>query len=540
MPRRLLAWAPLGVAAAVLIWHSLQYNFVTDDAYISFVYSRNLAEHGELTFNLGDPVEGYTSFLWTFVLGVLMLVGIPPELSSLVLGTACGIGTLVVTYRILARLEVTAPWRYLPAFLLAFSAGFACWSSGGLETQAFTLLATLSLDAYLTPGGLRRMGVFLALAAMTRPEGVLVAAVFGVHRLALNIALERRWAPSRDELGAIASFAALWLPWFAWRWWYYGYFFPNTYYVKASGRWVSPKLADDMLAGGLYYVKAWLFQSRLVWALPVAALGVVWGRPRRPDATPSPRFVAGTACGALALVYLAYTVSVGGDFMGLHRFIMPVFVLAAIAVALGLDRLAGWIVPRLPAALRRRDLAAHLVAAALVAGFAVTQIQLTARSLRWGNFAPDHGIDTPAFLIAYTEDRATIGRHTRSCFRPGDFSIVGGAGAQPYYARMRGIDVFGLVSDRVAHNEPRIRARAGHTKFASDATLDTYDPTFVFSCYALHPAPEPPRLPCDEGRWLRKGYEKVTLEIPGLREKGTYYTFFARKERAFTCPGRVR
>lgn len=76
-----------------------------------------------------------------------------------------------------------------------------------------------------------------------------------------------------------------------------------------------------------------------------------------------------------------------------------------------------------------------------------------------------------------------------------DFGIVGGAGAQPYYARMRAIDVFGLVSEKVAHGEPRIRARAGHTKWASDALLVAHDPTFVFSCYALHRRP-PTRRRC--------------------------------------------
>src|SRR5256885_17266050 len=86
-------WLLLGVAAVVLIVHSLAYNFVTDDAYISFVYSRNFAEHGELAFNLGTPVEGYTNFLWTLVLGLLAIVGVPPEWSSRVLGTACGLAT---------------------------------------------------------------------------------------------------------------------------------------------------------------------------------------------------------------------------------------------------------------------------------------------------------------------------------------------------------------------------------------------------------------------------------------------------------------
>ena len=73
-----LRWLLVGVAAVVLVAHSLVYNFITDDAYISFVYARNLAEHGELVFNLGQYVEGYTNFLWTALLGLGMVVGIPP------------------------------------------------------------------------------------------------------------------------------------------------------------------------------------------------------------------------------------------------------------------------------------------------------------------------------------------------------------------------------------------------------------------------------------------------------------------------------
>ena len=133
----------LGAAAVVLVVHSLAYNFVTDDAYISFVYARNLAEHGQLTFNLGQPVEGYTSFLWTFVLGLGMVAGIPPEWSSRVLGTACGLATLYVVFRLTERaLGRRTPWAAVPALLLACSSGFACWTSGGLETQLYTLLVT--------------------------------------------------------------------------------------------------------------------------------------------------------------------------------------------------------------------------------------------------------------------------------------------------------------------------------------------------------------------------------------------------------------
>jgi hypothetical protein len=742
-------WVLLGIAAITLVVHSLQFNFVTDDAYISFVFSRNFAEHGELTFNLGDRVEGYTNFSWTVLLGLLMKLGIAPELSSRVLGTLCAIGTLYVAMRTMDRaLGRRSVWAVLPAFLLAWSSGFACWTSGGLETQLFTLLVVASLDAVVAavadPRALRRAAICLALAAMTRPEGPVVAAVLGtvwlVHRwlerrarrpVPEAIALEKLAPPSarvrralavvaaalfvwifleggihmatgydalasalrvpvlpivvllafiglplfglydcaraargnvraleqsgavllvlglsimggslrteivfeiggwnagvvvalasiavgsamlgvafastprkiRPELVAAAWFVGLWTPWFLWRWWYYGYPFPNTYYVKAAGAWTNPDYASQMRDHGLYYVWAWLVQTRLIFALPLVLLGVAAIRPR------TPRFVLGAASGLLLVVYLAYTVTVGGDFMGLHRFIMPLFVVAAIAVTLGLE----WLTRFLPeeqvvfpgslislatmilvaagaityAIVAAPDLVRTLsharmsdprlwlpivtvgglailiigpwsaarggrgsrsglsmaIGLLVVGAFATTQVALTARSLDPGNLAADRGvIDTPAFLIVYTEDRAKIGRAMEPCFSGDDFSIVGGAGAQPYFGRMRSVDVFGLVSDRVAHREPRSRPRAGHTKWGSEQLLAEYDPDFVFSCYRIHRTAAQPQLPC-AGFWLRRGFEHVTIKVPGMLEQGEYYTFLARKDRKFECPARVR
>ena len=182
---------------------------------------------------------------------------------------------------------------------------------------------------------------------------------------------------------------------------------------------------------------------------------------------------------------------------------------------------------------------AVLAGAALVGAFGWSQYKLTRISLQPGNWANDRGIDTPAFLIVYTEDRAAIGRAMAPCFQPADFSIVGGAGAQPYFGRMQGIDVFGLVSQRIAHEEPRVRPRAGHTKFGTDALLADYDPTFVFSCYSITKSSAPlPNLPC-RGFWEARGYEQVSMKIPGLRQSGDLYTFLAKKARHFQCPGLV-
>jgi len=293
------------------------------------------------------------------------------------------------------------------------------------------------------------------------------------------------------------------------------------YYVKAAGPWSNPRLAGEMVDNGYYYIWVWLKQTKVLYASPIIVAGLLLARAR------TPRFVLVDACNMLALFYVPYAISVGGDFMGLHRFIMPLFVIAAIGLALGLERIA-----------TRHALAGAGLAGLVVIGFAITQVMLTRDSVREGNTRPDRGIDTPAFLIVYTEDRAKIGRAMEACFHPDDFSIVGGAGAQPYFGRMRSIDVFGLVSDKIAHREPRIRARAGHTKWGSERLLAEYDPTFVFACYEIHRTPVTPTLPCG-GYWRAQGFEQVTVKVPGLRERGEYYTFLAKKSRNFQCPSRV-
>lgn len=537
--RQIARHAPLAVSAALLVWHAMQYGFVTDDAYISFVYSRNLAEHGELVFNAGmDPVEGYTNFLWTLLLGLLMRVGLGPEGTSLVLGCGFAIGTMVVVYRLSAHLwRGAGAWDHVAPALLAATAGYACWSSGGLETQMFTFWVVLAVHLYARGDedgrALRRAGPVLALAAMTRPEGLLVAAVLGIHRLVFMVARDRRLRPTRDELLCVAYFLSLWAPYFAWRWWYYGYPFPNTYYVKAAGP-AKAGYDEKLRQNGLYYVWQFLRDSGLRWGGVLALVGWL-----APPWRASRRVHAGSAMLALVAVYLAYTVSVGGDFMGLHRFVMPVFPLAALGVVCGL-RVAVDLARRArPRALR---VAAPAAAAALLLAHGATQARLTQRSMRWRNWDADHGIDTPSYLRVYTHDRAVIGQHMHSCFRDDDFVIYGGAGAKPYFGGARGIDVYGLVSERVAHEVPRSNPRAGHNKWAPDALLLEHEPTFIFSCYSIHTKPDNPRWNCGPLPFTRHGYAPVTLEIPGLRQGGPYYSFLVAKDRlaTFDCPGRVK
>ena len=66
----LIALVPFG-------WLAYQFNWVVDDAFISFRYARHLAEGHGLCFNVGENprVEGYSNFLWILVLAPFEMMG---------------------------------------------------------------------------------------------------------------------------------------------------------------------------------------------------------------------------------------------------------------------------------------------------------------------------------------------------------------------------------------------------------------------------------------------------------------------------------
>jgi hypothetical protein len=469
-----LVLAVCAVAAAILVAHSLIWNFVTDDAFISFVYSRNLARHGQLVFNLGEHVEGYTNFLWTVLLAALMKVGLQPELMSRVLGTGAGCATLFVCARASARLR--GEWRLwdaLPALLLAGVPGFACWSSGGLETQLFTLLVTLGATLFLVEEEREHpppwAAVCFGLAALTRPEGLLFFAL----TVAFALALTRR-LPTRGQLIAFGVFVAMVAPHLLWRRWYYGWWLPNTFYIKSSG------LGGAWSQGG-YYLQQLTLQFHL-WIVPLLMAGSLLVKRERRMLT---LYAYATFVVAVFFVYVA---SVGGDFMGLFRFALPVLPLIALCAARALETLC----TRLPSS------ASVPVVALALALHAWHAVRVDRGSFFIG---ADHGIDTPGYLRWYTADRAAIGKWFAQYARPDDYAAVGGAGAQVYYSGMKSLDCFGLSDEHIAHDVPPVSTRPGHQKYAPLDYQLAKKPTLITSAYyRIQSSPFVPP-PSEEQTW---------------------------------------
>jgi arabinofuranosyltransferase len=513
LQKRILVIALLAVSALGLIAHSLVWNFVTDDAFISFVYARNLAEAGQLVFNLGERVEGYTNFLWTVLLAGLMKLHLAPELMSRVLGTVFAIASMWVSARLVratSRDRAPSLWDAVPATMLAVTTGYACWASGGLETQMFTFFVTLGAGRYLRraldgDGADGWTGLWFGLAALTRPEGVLFFALTGVHRLAVLAA--KRHLPTRGDWLAIAAFLALVAPHALWRHHYYGWWLPNTFYIKASG-------GTGTWAQGAYYLYR-MAEALDVWvAIAVALVALVLVRDR------TLRTIAGYILFVTAVFYL-YVASVGGDFMGLYRFVLPVVPLLFVLGAISLRALGERFSPR----------ALGIDAVLLFVAHAAHAVPVTHRAQQIG---ADRGIDTPGFLRWYTADRAAIGKWFGAHRKDDDYAAVGGAGAQVYYSRIPSLDCYGLSDAHIAHDVRPVSNRPGHQKYAPLEYQLAKKPTIVTSNYyrccspAYGNAPFQP-APSEAADWARRGYRYVSVKVPGLSYP--YYSFLLRNDR---------
>jgi hypothetical protein len=527
---RLAAYTLLSIAAAGLVAHALLYPFISDDAYISFRYAHNLAYHNELTFNLGERVEGYTNFLWTVLLGLLLKLRLRPDVMARVLGALFGVAVLVLTHLLtrIYRGGRSSPWDSLGALTLAGTAGFAVWCSGGLETQMFTALGlggmTLYVAEHVGRVRWRLSGLVLALSAMTRPEGLMLFGLTGLHMLAANLLGERRLRPRLAELGWLAGFLAPFGLFFLWRYSYYGYPLPNTYYVKAG-----EGASASAIKWGLPYLWDFVRDNKLYALLPLL-VGFVVVRPRtpwsreQPDRLARPLFLW-SYLALVGLTYVAYVVYVGGDFMAMGRFFVPITPIMALLVQESLRELVErW--PRRPSPDSWRPLRFAIVAAGLAALLVVNSVarfrdnqKLT--YYRWG-------LDTIAYLGKFADDRIKVGTWMRRHLPKDTFLAVGGAGAIVYASRLRALDTFGLNDAWIAHNLPRTGDRPGHTKSAPEHYILQQKPDLM--CHQAKHQDWPYRPGGGKDPyWRARGYQWVCIDPQGLRP--SYYCCLKRMER---------
>src|SRR5262249_15745005 len=289
--------------------HLWDERWVQDDAYVSFRYARNLVRGKGLVYNVGEPVEGYTNFLWTMLAAVPLAGGAEDPLPFMHgVSAICwwgSYGLLLVLAIALWRAGVwAAPLALLP---LALQWSYNMWFFSGMETPLIPLPSIAGVGAATldprrhrwAPLAMSTAGVALM---MTRPDGAVVFAALIVAVVLLDGAWIARGGGAvwrRAVLLPLLPLVLVWLPYQAWRIWYYGALLPNTYYAKVAYL--------TYYARGLNYLRSY---ARLYYLGPFAALAVVGAVCAPPGAARRFLWAALLACAGVAF----YVVRLGGDF----------------------------------------------------------------------------------------------------------------------------------------------------------------------------------------------------------------------------------
>ncbi len=403
--------------------------FYHDDAFIMLRYARNLLQGKGSVWNPGERVEGYTSFLHLMLTAAAGALGVD-LLTAARLVSALAFGLLVWVVLAAGAREASGAWRWLPAAATATAWPLLIWIEGGLETALFSLLITaglaLTLRAAESPGRAAAAGLHFALAALTRPEGLLFAAVAGLW-LAVEGRKQRRGAP---VMAFGSALLVLLLPHELWRLSYYGDPLPNTWYVKGTGGGWDRIKHGLAYAGGFAAAPPFLVPGILAAAAASRLRGAAFDR-------------------RVVLLLLAtggfagYVVLVGGDHMTAYRFLAPLIPALALLLALVASPASG----ALPGG---RLALTVLLAAAALQGF-------------------PHALNPRKADPAAYKGRL-VGLYIASHWPAGSLVALNTAGTTPYFApEMRCIDMLGLNDRTIAHREsPPVKAEwqrvPGHAK----------------------------------------------------------------------------
>jgi arabinofuranosyltransferase len=225
----------VSMSLLLLIAVYLTWEIVIDDSYITYRYSYNLAKYLRICWNITDnpPVEGYSNPLWMFLNALVFALGINMVVFSKILSLISLIFIFVLffmkfhenifIFKLIVLIILIVPQTYIHI-------------NSGLETILYSFLMLLifvkiydilflcKIDYYSIP-------VLCFLLTMLRPEGFIISAFSVLFYLIYSFKLHSNRI---KVLSIFLIFLFLIIIFYIFRYNYFGYIFPNTYYVKVG------------------------------------------------------------------------------------------------------------------------------------------------------------------------------------------------------------------------------------------------------------------------------------------------------------------
>jgi hypothetical protein len=401
----------LTVMALSCAW--LYRDFAQDDAFITYRYARNIANGHGFVYNLGEPVLGTTTPLYTLTLGLLgKLSKQDIRLISHLISILC----LWMSGIVLYYLGKKDGALLAAAVALIFMSNPLLISAIGMETFFLIAILLLTLQNYLVDR-LNLTGTLLGLLILTRYETILFAGILGMHF----------WIQRKQLPIWLIPTAVIFLGWLVFAWYTFGHVIPQSAVAKLTESEGYP-----FAIGGVIWWRVYVAQTSWYYAFPLLVLSggyVAFRYKRRPKAYIL--ILAWTG------VYFVAASLVAGSFSWYYGPLMP-----------GLSILLGWgiefLVRLLGATLSRFRSGKFLPQAWQTGIFVVITISLVTLQFSswtrgWVNY---QGRIVDARYDTYREVSDWLNSHANE----GESLATGEIGILGYYANMRIVDLRGLVT----------------------------------------------------------------------------------------------
>ncbi len=289
--------------------------WLCEDAYITFRVCDNWTHGYGMRWNALERVQVYTHPLWMLAVSAVHWVAGDVYFAGITVSFVC---SGVAAWLLLSRGMISTGQSILAAALIAFSKAFVDYSTSGLENPMSHLLLILFFTEYLKTADKRSFGKMLrwaSLAMFTRMDLSWLVLPAIVHMALVG----GYWR--RPQWRVWLSF---W-PFVAWEVFsllYYGFPFPNSAYAKLGVH----VPARDLIVQGLSYLLTSLSWDPLTLLTTAAMVGFGFSRWRRAGE----REPALVSLGVL--LYVAYVVRVGGDYMT-GRFLTTPFIASVVVLS---------------------------------------------------------------------------------------------------------------------------------------------------------------------------------------------------------------
>jgi hypothetical protein len=415
--------------------------------------------------------------------------------------------------------------------MLAVSGPFATWASSGMETNLFTLFIVGSIYYELNfwldykKGSLTFLFLFLLLASLTRPEG------FGFFLIVIVLHLIKsknntRKIPIRQAiLATLIFFIIPFAIYFLLRFSYFGYFLPNTYYAKTGGgifQWIRGLayilyfcLHFLLPAVPLLTILLWISTEKLKTKVVIQEIRLKIKNDIRAYAI----FIFLSVC----LFYSVYIIYIGGDYMAMYRFFVPILPLIYLLITECYN-----IISTRSSSIIKRNLAFIL----LIFFILGTIIQSTpldkfifAKSIR------QHGQYQGVLFERWHSNRLTVlGKFFDNYKTTPDESIATDAvGAIAYYSGLKAYDYHGLVDPYVAHLEIENLGKGfpGHEKKDFVYILSKRPTFLMFNRELTKLQAQAPVYPDEIKTIIESDYELVSVWLnDDLNNESGFFNFF--------------